>query len=182
MVDNANNGSDRVNAAKNCCNRRLSIVDVQLSDVCDNLRKSKLRFLDDVVRHDDVESLFKWIQTVPAVEILLANQKQGLRQHSFRENHEPLWSSFVKVAPELVLHLAEVMLSTRSVSYMRQFAEETKYTTGCSFTRTHRLAENGMVLRILSRNLWELKYLIKWLGLSKSDLASVGVPWPRSMK
>lgn len=120
----------------------------------------------------------KWVQTVPAVEILLANEKQGLRQQSFREEHEPLWSSFVKVAPELMLHLAEVMLSARSVSYMRQFAEEMKYTTGCSFTRTHCLAENGMVLRILSRNLWELKYLIKWLGLSKSDLASVGVPWP----
>ena len=125
--------------------------------------------------------VIKWAQKILA-ETLLPNQSQGLRI-CFAGNHywvDPSVLDIMIKMPEIAEHLVECMSSTYRMRHLKYYNNSLKDRTGRGFTREHCLARNGVALRQrkIIRSPGKLKALIKMFGLSKSDLASVGVPWP----
>jgi hypothetical protein len=125
--------------------------------------------------------VFEWVQKKWVAETLLANQLQGLRM-CFADGHYwlrmPVLIKMMQI-PEMMDHLVECMTDGRDIGYLQYYQKVIKK-TGRGFTREHCLARNGAALRqrkVIDRPR-KIKELIKLFRLSKSDLASVGVPWP----
>lgn len=118
----------------------------------------------------------EWAYKQPIAEIMLENNRQGLILclTVYKEMYNRYARGFEALAkiPEVAANLLESVISLRDLKCAREhFHQKFK------FTRENCLHQNGAVLRRFFRRS-EIKWLITKYGLSKSDLASVGLPWP----
>ena len=138
---------------------------------------------------EDKPEVSEWARKVSVTE-LLANQSRGLRvcfagTLVAGTTYVDIWVSLLVLSkmmkiPEIAEHLVECMSVLQNMYYLEYYEKCLKSRTGSGFTREHCLARNGAALRQrkIIRNPGKIKRLIKLFRLSKSDLASVGVPWP----
>ena len=125
----------------------------------------------------------EWVQTLPLAEIMMANNQQGLRLcFDYRNRHRIPWESFVQILeiPGAAEYAAECIISSDSIYRLEQYSYEMKKQTGHDF-RAYLLARTGAALHAVKDHMTK-KALIRRYKLTKSDLASIGMPWPRSLK
>jgi hypothetical protein len=123
----------------------------------------------------------EWVQTLPLAEIMMVNNQQGLRL-CFNYGRKIPWESFAQILeiPGAAEYVAEYIISSNGTYTLERYSHEMKKQTGHDF-RAYLLARTGAALHAVKDHMTK-KALIRRYKLTKSDLASIGMPWPRSLK